>query len=82
MILVDSLFEYNNIIFIWWIQFNDYGEEDGDSTIEHWDEDDNSNQINMNENNNEEKRRRSRRSRNANISAHSVNSFGRCRLHS
>lgn len=42
MILVDSLFEYNNIIFIWWIQFNDYG----DINIEH------SYQINMDENNN------------------------------
>lgn len=68
MILVDSLFEYNNIIFIWWIQFNDYG----DINIEH------SYQINMDENNNSNSAKWRKH-----ISAHSVILFGRCRrLHS
>lgn len=77
MILVDSLFEYNNIIFIWWIQFNDYG----DINIEH------SYQINMDENNNSNSAKwretELKRRNGAHISAHSVILFGRCRrLHS
>lgn len=81
MILVDSLFEYNNIIFIWWIQFNGYGGEDGDIDIEHWDEDDNSYQIDMNNNDNSAMKKNGEEVEDeevAHISAHSVILFGRC----